>query len=561
MTQKLRTLRANLNALRRRRRGERWARAHTALGLSLLLALSAAFLADFLLDMDRLQRCIALGLSAAGLVWAIRRFTLPWLGWRETELDLALSVEKERLIDSDLVAALQFERQFEEGRAAVWGSQELREGVVDSVADLAGDLDVFEGLTGKRPRWRLTALGAAALIVASGVLCFPGHAAAFFERCLLRSRHYPTRTVIEEVAVNGLRLDRRTGDGTPPSSAYGQPVRFEARASGALPPGGRVEVRSQGSDLSSRVELKPGADGRTFAGELPRLTEPAVFQLYLGDAWTDPQTLLIIPLPVVELRLEPEPPAYARAGATPADAPPGARQISVIEGSRVAVEIHCINKSLSGAVLAVGDAKVPLGRSDESGRTWSLKPEGTPLASLAEPISFEVQVTDQDGLGLPTPIRASIGLKPDRLPRVAAAAVTQKVLPAARPMISYGASDDYGVARLSLRRQVVRMGGAAEESLETILEVPAGQEARTLRGTHALDLAPLKLKAGDRLTIAVEALDFRGTLPGKPALSEPLVFDVTDERGVLAAMAESDERSAEKLDAIIQRQLGIGETR
>jgi hypothetical protein len=105
------------------------------------------------------------------------------------------------------------------------------------------------------------------------------------------------------------------------------------------------------------------------------------------------------------------------------------------------------------------------------------------------------------------------------------------------------------------------MGGAAEENLETILEVPAGQEARTLRGTHALDLAPLKLKAGDRLTIAVEALDFRGTLPGKPALSEPLVFDVTDERGVLAAMAESDERSAEKLDAIIQRQLGIGETR
>jgi hypothetical protein len=117
------------------------------------------------------------------------------------------------------------------------------------------------------------------------------------------------------------------------------------------------------------------------------------------------------------------------------------------------------------------------------------------------------------------------------------------------------------VARLALRRQIARAGGAAEEGVETVLEVPAGEESRSLRGAHTLDLAPLGLKSGDRLTVIVEAVDYRGSLPGKPAQSEPLVFDVTDERGVLAAMAESDERSAEKLDAIIQRQLGIGETR
>src|SRR4029453_7421214 len=105
-TEKLKTLRSNLNDLKRRRRGERWTRAYTAFGLSVLLALAAAFLADFLLDMDRVQRLIALALSAAGLAWAIRRFTLPWFGWRENELDLALRVEKQRAIDSDLVAAL-----------------------------------------------------------------------------------------------------------------------------------------------------------------------------------------------------------------------------------------------------------------------------------------------------------------------------------------------------------------------------------------------------------------------------------------------------------------------
>jgi hypothetical protein len=35
---------------------------------------------------------------------------------------------------------------------------------------------------------------------------------------------------------------------------------------------------------------------------------------------------------------------------------------------------------------------------------------------------------------------------------------------------------------------------------------------------------------------------------------------VTDESGILAAISESDERSARRLDEIIKRQLGIGES-
>jgi hypothetical protein len=63
---------------------------------------------------------------------------------------------------------------------------------------------------------------------------------------------------------------------------------------------------------------------------------------------------------------------------------------------------------------------------------------------------------------------------------------------------------------------------------------------------------------GDQLKVTVEAVDYRGSLPGKSAASEPLSLFVTDERGVLAAMVESDQRSARQLDAIIERQLGIG---
>jgi hypothetical protein len=38
------------------------------------------------------------------------------------------------------------------------------------------------------------------------------------------------------------------------------------------------------------------------------------------------------------------------------------------------------------------------------------------------------------------------------------------------------------------------------------------------------------------------------------------VLEVSDEAGVLAAIAEADEQAAQALSELIQRQLGIGET-
>ena len=77
---------------------------------------------------------------------------------------------------------------------------------------------------------------------------------------------------------------------------------------------------------------------------------------------------------------------------------------------------------------------------------------------------------------------------------------------------------------------------------------------------YRMDLSPLELRKGDQVKITVRAVDFRGRREGKSALSEPFVFQVTDEEGVLAAMTETDRQSAERLDIMIQRQLGIGES-
>src|SRR3954469_6101143 len=137
---KLSQLRARLGALRRRRQGVRWGTAYSAVFIALLLALGGAFLVDFALEMNKVQRLVLLAIVIGAVVWAFRRFALPWLGQSESELDVALWVERQQHIDSDLVAALQFEEQ----RSHEWGSGQLRTAVVDYVAEFGRSIDVFQ---------------------------------------------------------------------------------------------------------------------------------------------------------------------------------------------------------------------------------------------------------------------------------------------------------------------------------------------------------------------------------------------------------------------------------
>ena len=83
-----------------------------------LWLLVAFFALDVLFQMTVAQRAIVWLVVAAGTIWAFRRYTRPFLGVRETELDMALLVERQQQIDSDVVAALQFETP----EARRWGS-------------------------------------------------------------------------------------------------------------------------------------------------------------------------------------------------------------------------------------------------------------------------------------------------------------------------------------------------------------------------------------------------------------------------------------------------------
>jgi hypothetical protein len=556
---KLAALRTRLARLRRRRRLLRWATGYAGLGLAVLTILALIFGADWLLEMSLSQRIVALVMALGVLGWAFRHYTLPWLGQREDVVDVALLVERHEQIDTDLVAALEFDSPAASG----WGSAPLQQAVIDGAARVGQRLDISRELS-LRQLARRAVLLALVAVIWGGVACWaPEIIAIFFRRLLLAPLHYPSRTRIEAVTVNDQPLDLADPGRVPIKIPYGTAVRFVVRCSGRERPSGNVELtavsRGPRANVSLARELKtPGV----YRGQLERLLESVDYGVRVGDAWTEPGQLIVVAPPVVDLEMEVVPPSYTGTGG-PVKVAAGLRQVPVIEGSQVDLRIYC-DKRLQQATLTLDGHSFQLHRQEGgnvAGRAdaWVLDTRGTPLAAVVEQLQYTIQVTDLDGLHLEQPLQGLIRIQPDQPPQISGSIISPMYLPTARPTIHFQASDDYGLARVVIIRQVIHADGRTSED-EIPIYKPASEQhlQRKLDDSYRLDLAPLKLTKGDQVKIVLQAVDFRGPRQGKAVLSEPLVFQVTDQQGILTMMRESDQKSSEQLKKMIQDQLGIG---
>ncbi len=637
--------------------------AWSALLTVLFWVLMITFVLDVNFELDVTQRLIVFVIGGGVLIWGFSRFTAPLLGIRESLEQIALLVDRQQKLDSDLIAAL----QFESADAVNWGSGQLENAVVGYVAQLGSGLNVFEGLPRDQMRRRLTVAALTLLFVALGAIALPGHARVFFNRLCLGAMHYPSDTVIHKIVINHRPVMERQQDGAQPTDsvcAEGHPLEFLIQCSGDLPEEGTIRVKSHASgrrrpvslsaitlprrlqrlekakqritdalddsqvdvsepwvreiealtsleipgigdalhaaleDRAKLVEARksiedsigrwPGDAPQTaiFLGQLRRFVDEVSYKVYVGDAWTDSADIRMIPLPAVEPRLTPNPPLYARS-ATKQPADPSARHLSVIEGSDVGVSIQCTNKkrlTQAWLVSRVGEKSTrhQLEQQDDAGEIWSLEQgsleqgpgQSTVFRNIRNEIRFEIQVTDSDGLNLETPIRGHIRLKADRAPVGTASLVHKVVVPEASPVLEYRVSDDYGVSTAKLHVEVQLRPDSTPQTLDAldqVVEAPKHEPVVLLdrvlssdqlpfKGEHELSLSPYGLQKGDRLKLTLEVIDYRGDHAGKSYLSDPLVLEVSDESGVLAAIAEADERTEQRLTDIIKRQLGIGES-
>ena len=568
-------LRRRLEQLGRRRRAVRLATAAVT-GLFVLIAVVAGlFAVDYLGDPVPWLRAVVLTAAALGAVWLGWRITKRWLLSRESLIDLALMVDHRQGLDGELVAALQFEGD----PAAELGSSQLKSAVVDYVDEATRDLPIVDQFTwGPLPR-RLALLLGAIAVAGIAALLIPSYLRAFGQRLLLADVSYPTRTTIRSASVNDQSLLSPEGRGSASvlsDSEFrfpaGGPLRFAAEVGGDVPSVGTLILRTAAGVVTSLpMTREEGADA--FTGGLEAFTEPLTIAMRLGDAETKPRTISPIARPLVAVTLSPTPPAYARLAA-PAPPQPGTRAVYVLEGSRVGVSVAGGNKPLRSVELvfnpeqpqpvsaAQSDAPQPTRYplvSENDGATWRLNVAGTPFERLTEPLTFALEILDADGLAPADPVTGTIRLRPDHPPRVAAAAAFPRVLPTASPEIRYAASDDYGLASVSLMVSITRGGGEAEEHVRPV-PLPAGPAA-TARGSLRLPLDEYRLGKGDRVSVALAATDTRGDAAGETSSAEPIFLEITDREGLLASLLEADEVGAERLDAIIRRQLGLEDNR
>ncbi len=562
----------------------RWGSALSVLAIALLWTLLVIFVVDWLFDLTRVQRLVAIGAGIVTLLWSTRRHVLPEVRQTETDLDMALMVERQKGIDSDLVAALQFETP----GAKDWGSNHLQTAVIDYVAEFSRGLNVYEGFSAAALVRRAGILLATLALVALGIVLFPNHARTFFNRLALGSQHYPTRTHIDTVLINRRPIEL-TADAVAARSPYGQAVRFTVVGSGELPVGGKVIVTTRGGGSTKEVELlrdttkpvlmkvadkdvlrelplDPAVDDVTYSGSLPQLLDDVSFKVELGDAYTDAIDLQLVPLPVVELKLTATPPEYALHIKEGADAIQSAQQLSVIEGSQVALELTSSNKPLKKAVLVIDEKSYPLSAVDSAAKHWKLDSDNTPLARVLAPVKYRLVVEDEDGLSPLHSLDGYIRIRADRKPTVGADVVALHWLPGATPQIDFKAGDDIGLSKLAMHLEVTRHNEAKSNdtkpnetgvtAVETLKVWKAGANVAGDSGTYPLKLDRYKLNKGDQVKLILEATDYRGGETGKSTLSEPLVLHITDESGIFAASAELDERSARQLDAIMKLETG-----
>ncbi|MFO0871961.1 MAG: hypothetical protein U0935_23795 [Pirellulales bacterium] len=665
---RLHPLRRQLTALHQARQANRQQAAWSAVGISVLVALGTLWALDVVFELSVAQRVIMLALGAAAIFSVYRRFAASLLAQRESLLEVALQVERRHGIDTDLVAALQFESP----DAPDWGSPQLETAVIDRVADGTARLEVFAGFSRALANGRLLWLGICAVGLLIAAAMFPGHARVFWNRLWLGSDHYPSQTRIERIAINDQLVLVAALQKTSPrrsAAAQSRPLMFLVQAQGVRPSSGQVRISSLRGGTTRPVNLAeltlderrarltealqlltaPEATGETsrgpvvddatllpyldcdapdtarlwrlardsqatwdevrrsaeqslanwertagqsavYRGELGRLVESIEFKVFLGDAWTDAAEVAMTPRPVVEPRLQGHAPDYTAGVETVRELGPG--RLTVLEGSSVDVALECTNgKRLREAWLTWLSVRGPrrwnLRPAAGSPERWTLDPADTPFVQVTEDVRFELQVRDEDGLTLETPLAGLVRVQPDRAPSASLQLVHRVVLPQARPQVQCRVLDDFGIARIDLHLQVERrrdaVGGPNPPAATPATATPSAAEneesaagettvsllepGRIVRGaelpwnkSRPVELQPLRLQKGDRLTLVLEVTDDRGTGMGRSFRSEPVSLEVSDEAGVLSSVLEADQRAEERLSEIIKRQLGIGES-
>ena len=489
--------------------------------------------------MDNVERIVLLAIEAAVLVWLFKKYLLPVLSVKESLIGIAAKIETHQNVQSDLVAAL----QFNDADMSQFGSVQLRNQVVEDTASLSTSLDYLFGFS--RPElWKslIKGFGTIAVVVAVAV-AVPDYFSVFLQRIALGGDSYPTKTDI-------LSLETMEAH-----AVVGRPVTFVVRVdeNKVMPDSGVLKIRGK-NDTESELNLTRTGNTNEYTVTLPRVIDDFSVTALIGDDVAEPKRIKVLQVPRIELEMKADIPAYAVDSFSVKST--GGRIQSVLAGSNVHPILKSSNNLLKSAVIQLGEESFALTKQD--GR-WVMPVANHPLIGVESTMKYEISVTDTNGISPDRPITGILQVRPDQNPRIAAATVINLVLSGAAPRIKFRAMDDFGIDTIAADITITRVGmDTSDDTITRMINEPESH-VKQIDNTVAIELEDFGLEIGDTVLVTLQVTDYRGKKQGVTIASDPIEFTVTSRANFLAAMRDIDSETDEKLDQIIKAQLGVGD--
>jgi hypothetical protein len=224
----------------------------------------------------------------------------------------------------------------------------------------------------------------------------------------------------------------------------------------------------------------------------PRYVSRGVLRLWAGDSGAPPVELSPI---AGDLSITYLYPAYT--GLPPRTEEGSAGDLRAPRGTEVRITARA-DRDLAQAFAVVNGAPVKLDSSGAGHRQLA----GT--FQLTQAGQWSLRFADARDRTIAQGPSRPIEIVADQAPQVTIDAPKQAVLevdPQGQVQVGWSAADDYGLTQVSLVWQ--RAGGKEER---VVLQTPAAP-AKRLRGAYTWEMAPLRLRPGDRVSYHLEAKD------------------------------------------------------
>ena len=533
--------------------------------VSLVLILAAGAAGTFCLDYSlRLDRPLRLGLLC---VWGV---LVLWVMWKKLLAPLLVPMTEESL-------AVLLEGRFAELQGRLIGTLQLAGDAGDS-GDVSGAMidrmaDQARSITGELPVGKLVErrrLGRLAMLMAGCVLILSSGAFAradlaqlWWQRnVLLQQIDWPQDTYLSvlavgrggeliplfEVASNGDVLAHR--ETIPVLRGGSLEIVVEVTPGTEIPDsvtlhtnypsvGETIDVLSP-CDLADRAALamqrnQPVTTGY-FRKNFASVTEAVEFFATGGDDRRDgrrPHRVQLVDPPALKsIRFAVDYPAYLRS-----------RRLTVLDGSRGVLSLP-IGTVLHIAGVANKDiASVEITLDGSPGLDASVAPDdaGRPRRIVAKyaltgknttrTLTMSLSLKDTQGYGNEQAGQYMIQVEPDRSPEIElqTEGVRTVIAPTARIPLRAVATDDHGVAYVTMQYQVASPAGKEGEGEVGELSAarvvgptnrPDGLTEQSLIATQELDIEPMKLAVGTEVVITAQTADHLAGVLGGPNKTE-----------------------------------------